>query len=123
MGDNDFPLSLGAEFLRSYISSQNPYGGSPGRPLTEKELDRLNPKDTSPPPPGFFDELRRQMGSTGVKQASSPSFDLTTPINSPIIDRELGDYRRTQNATPVNSQQILENLRRLRESINPIRGV
>jgi hypothetical protein len=65
--------------LQSFIAKQpQGWGGSPGREIPKEELEKMNQPGT-PPPEGFFEEWRQRLGQPGVKQAVSPSFDLSYP--------------------------------------------
>ena len=71
----------GIAFLKNFLASnqkQPAWGGAPGQEVPPDVLEKMN-KPGTPPPPGFFDDLRRKFGQPGVKQAVSPSFDLSYP--------------------------------------------
>jgi hypothetical protein len=108
----------GIDFLRGFLASnqeQPAWGGAPGQEVPPDVLEKMN-KPGTPPPPGFFDDLRRKFGQPGAKQAAS--FDLTPPlphIDDPVVDGWVKDYNlRNPGQLPPNLQQIKERARKAR---------
>lgn len=140
MFDNDFPAVYrpdldekgyeklpadqkvtGVEFLRMYTSGNpNDWGGSPGQTFPREVLDKMN-KPGTPPPADILEEIRRQLGSTGVKQASSPSFEVAPDIDSDEVTKWIQEGNRKYGPIKPNREEVERNIQRLRNSL--IRGV
>jgi hypothetical protein len=141
MIDNDFPVAYrpdldkggyetlpfypgradkGFEFLKMYASENlNDWGGSPGQEVPREALERMSQPGT-PPPADVLEEIKRKLGSFGVKQASSPSFEVAPDIDSPEVDRWVEEKIRTRGPVKFNPEDVRRNIQRLRPLI---RGV
>ena len=87
----------GIAFLKNFLASnqkQPAWGGAPGQEVPPDVLEKMN-KPGTPPPPGFFDDLRRKFDQPGVKQAAS--FDMVPDIDDPSVDRWMRENRTGTN--------------------------
>jgi hypothetical protein len=95
------------------VATEPVWGGNPQQEVPREVLEKLS-KPGSPPPPDFFDELRRKFGTPGVKQAAS--FDLTPDIDSPAVD-ELIRKGIEKRGAPYVSPDVLQDARRVGKRI------
>jgi hypothetical protein len=128
--DNDFPMVMsGNDFLTSYIKK---YGGGEQYSQTGTDIPTFSVGrdfaggEGTGIPPYFNEEVTASPGFGGQYRnlgeiAGSPSFDLDPDFDSPIIDRDLERYREQHGRYKPDSQKILQNIERLRNSL--IRGV
>jgi hypothetical protein len=112
------PSQAGFQFLQDFIGQERaPYGGSPGQEIPREVIEKMGQPGTEPPA-GFFEELRRNLGSTGVKEARSPSFELFPPdIDSPEADKALKDFRERYGSSRVSPQDVFRRQELLRNRI------
>lgn len=113
-------------YQEKVVATEPAWGGSPQREIPKEELEKMR-QPGSPPPAGFFEDLRKTLGTPGVKQASTPSFDLAPDIDSPEIDAAIANYRQRYGA-PYVSPNVRGDARaagrRIREMLKgPVRGV
>ena len=117
------PKVTGIEFLKMYTSG-NPdaWGGSPEKPFSKEVIDKMS-KPGTPPPADFFEEIKRQLGSTGVKQAASPSFEIDPDIDSPTVEKWIQEGNRKYGPIKTNPQEVERNIQLFRIRNSLIRGV
>lgn len=100
------------EFLQDFVSrEQNPYGGSPGQEIPREAIEKMG-QPGAKPPAGFFEELRRKLGSSGVKEARSPSFDINQGQGA--LGRRSGEQllRLQGGSGSMQNQQLQQELER-----------
>ena len=133
MGDNDFPY-LGDSRLRDllYRGEESEYatlplqnkGSVPNRPYSPP----VEPAKPTQPEEGF-DGFREKYGIPKAFESSdflreyiagAPSFNLDPDIDSPIIDRDIKEYRDRYGPSKIDMKQLEQNIQRVR---NMIRGV
>jgi hypothetical protein len=105
-------------YQETTVATEPTWGGNPQQEVPREALEKLS-KPGSPPPPGFFDELRRKFGTPGVKQAAS--FDLAPYIDSPAVDEWLRQRRELYGPVPV-SPNVLEDARRAGQRIRAMQS-
>ena len=133
MGDNDFPY-LGDSRFRDllYRGEESEYatlplpnkGSVPNRPYSPP----VEPAKPTQPEEGF-DGFREKYGIPKAFESSdflreyiagAPSFNLDPDIDSPIIDRDIKEYRDRYGPSKIDMKQLEQNIQRVR---NMIRGV
>ena len=88
--------------LMATTSSETPYGGAPGRPLTPEEIERLKgPKERTPPPPGFREQYLPKADNTSffLDQFLAENQGPSTPVKYyPDANKGLGGYLPNRGA-------------------------
>jgi len=102
----------GFDFLRSFIGQKQPnWGGSPGQEVPREAIEKME-QPGAKPPAGFFDDIRRKLGSPGVKEARSPSFDINQSQGA--LGRRSGEQllRLQGGSGSMQNQQLQQELER-----------
>jgi hypothetical protein len=102
----------GFDFLRFFIGQKQPnWGGSPGQEVPREAIEKME-QPGAKPPAGFFDDIRRKLGSPGVKEARSPSFDINQSQGA--LGRRSGEQllRLQGGSGSMQNQQLQQELER-----------
>jgi len=105
-------IDPGFDFLRSFIGQKQPnWGGSPGQEVPREAIEKME-QPGAKPPAGFFDDIRRKLGSPGVKEARSPSFDINQSQGA--LGRRSGEQllRLQGGSGSMQNQQLQQELER-----------
>lgn len=101
----------GFDFLRSFIGQKQPnWGGSPGQEVPREAIEKMG-QPGAKPPAGFFDDIRRKLGSPEAREARTQSFDVIPDIDSPIIDE---DIRKLNSIPGLQTPIIRRNMERMK---------
>lgn len=60
---------------------------------------------------------KKKKASGGLKIAASPSFDLTTNINSSQLDKDLEEYRRQHGRSKGMDKRFNQNINKVRTMV------
>ena len=102
----------GFDFLRSFIGQKQPnWGGSPGQEVPREAIEKME-QPGAKPPAGFFDDIRRKLGSPGAKEARTPSFDINQSQGA--LGRRSGEQllRLQGGSGSMQNQQLQQELER-----------
>lgn len=101
----------GFDFLRSFIGQKQPnWGGSPGQEVPREAIEKMG-QPGAKPPAGFFDDIRRKLGSPEAREASTQSFDVTPDIDSPVIDEDIRKLNRNFGSQTPTVRRNMERMK------------